>query len=199
MLVIGLTGGIGSGKSTVSSILKELGISIVDADVISKEVVNTNTDCLKELTDYFGTGILDESGALNRKSLADIVFNNSDKLDILNKITHKYIIEELIKKVELGKVKKEAKAVVIDAPIPVKHGFLDLVDEVWSIIADDKIRAERVKQRNGVSSEKAYERIHSQKSNSFYKEIADEVIENNAGIAELRENILKLCKNKGIG
>lgn len=93
-IILGVTGGIGSGKSTVSSILKELGAVVIDADVISREVVEPGKLALEELTQEFGKDILDDWGQLKRKELAALVFNDENKLRVLNSIVHKYVAKK---------------------------------------------------------------------------------------------------------
>lgn len=193
--IIGITGGIGSGKSTVSQILRDLGAKIIDADKIAKEIVFKGGVVLKELIEFFGSQILDESGGLDRKKLGEIVFNNPEKLEVLNKITHKYIVERIFK--DLEKAKKEGKwdIVVVDAPLPVKHGFMDTVDEVWVITADKETRIKRIMERNGLTYEEALSRISSQLKDSEYLEIADVVIPNDGSIEDLEKSVVKLFIN----
>jgi len=193
--IIGITGGIGSGKSTVSQILRDLGAKIIDADKIAKEIVFKGGVVLKELIEFFGSQILDESGGLDRKKLGEIVFNNPEKLEVLNKITHKYIVERIFK--DLEKAKKEGKwdIVVVDAPLPVKHGFMDAVDEVWVVTADKETRIKRIMERNGLTYEEALSRISSQLKDSEYLEIADVVIPNDGSIEDLEKSVVKLFIN----
>lgn len=195
MRIIGITGGIGSGKSTVSQILRDLGAKIIDADKIAKEIVFKGGVVLKELIEFFGSQILDESGGLDRKKLGEIVFNNPEKLEVLNKITHKYIVERIFK--DLEKAKKEGKwdIVVVDAPLPVKHGFMDAVDEVWVVTADKETRIKRIMERNGLTYEEALSRISSQLKDSEYLEIADVVIPNDGSIEDLEKSVVKLFIN----
>lgn len=115
MRIIGITGGIGSGKSTVSRILSETGAKIVDADVIAKEVVRKGGKALDELMNFFGNGILNEFGELDRKKLSGIVFNSPEKLEVLNKITHKYVVEKIIENINIER-HKNTDTVVIDVP-----------------------------------------------------------------------------------
>ena len=126
-MIIGVTGGIGSGKSTVSKMLIEFGAVIIDADQIAREVVTSGKPALKEISITFGDGILKQNGELNRAALADIVFSDKDKLETLNKIIHKYVNSE-IKSVLREYQVKNIKLIVLDVPIPTKEGFIDLVD-----------------------------------------------------------------------
>ena len=199
MKVIGVTGGIGSGKSTVSKILKDLGAMIVDADKIARKIAVKGGKPLKEIVDYFGSEILDNDGELNRKKLADIVFNKSEKLEILNNITHGYIAEEIIKEVNSFKADNTSDIIVIDAPIPIEHGFVDQSDEIWVVTASREIRISRIMERNNLTREDAERRIDSQQSDEAYIRLADEVIINEGSIEELENNVAKLfVKIKGL-
>ncbi len=187
-IILGVTGGIGSGKSTVSSILKELGAVVIDADVISREVVEPGKMALDELTQEFGKDILDDWGQLNRKELAARVFNDVNKLRILNSIVHKYVVQKIQQNVE-EQLLKQTKIIVIDAPIPIKNGFLDLCDEVWTVFAQMEIRVERIMNRNGMTYEEAVSRIKSQVSDEEYLSIANKVINNDDDVTTLRQEV----------
>ncbi len=187
-IILGITGGIGSGKSTVSGILKEKGAVIIDADLISKEVVEPGQKALEELTEAFGTDILDAGGKLNRKKLAGIVFNDSEKLQRLNSILHKYVTERIKNNVEEQLLKK-TNIIVIDAPIPVKSGFIDLCQQVWTISADREVRIRRIMERNGMSYEEAVSRINSQLDEQEYIRLADTVINNNFDYSQLKREV----------
>lgn len=192
MRIIGITGGIGSGKSTVSRILFTLGAKIIDADVIARKVVSKGEQALKEIIEYFGEELLDEKGELNRKKLADIVFSDAEKLAVLNNITHKYIAEEIIGQIKKEKEEGKYDVIVVDVPLPVEHGFIDTVDEIWVINANKETRIRRIMDRNGISYEEAQSRINSQASVYEYAAIGDEVIENNTDIIDLEKAIVKL-------
>ncbi|WES32855.1 dephospho-CoA kinase [Ruminiclostridium papyrosolvens DSM 2782] len=187
-IILGVTGGIGSGKSTVSSILKELGAVVIDADVISREVVEPGKMALDELTQEFGKDILDDWGQLNRKELAARVFNDANKLRILNSIVHKYVVQKIQQNVE-EQLLKQTKIIVIDAPIPIKNGFLDLCDEVWTVFAQMEIRVERIMKRNGMTYQEAVSRIKSQISDEEYLSIANKVINNDDDVTTLRQEV----------
>jgi len=197
--VIGVTGGIGSGKSTVSRILKDLGAKIVDADKIARKIAVKGGKPLEDIVNFFGNEVLDSDGELNRKKLAEIVFNKSEKLEALNKITHGYIAEEIVKAVSYYRADNAADIIVIDAPIPIEHGFIDQSDEIWVVTANREIRISRIMERNGLSREDAEKRIDSQLSDEAYIRLADEVIVNEGSIEELENTVAKLfVKIKGI-
>jgi dephospho-CoA kinase len=190
--IIGITGGIGSGKSTVSRILYDLGAKVIDADMIARETTSKGSKAYKEILDFFGEEILDEKGNLNRKKLSGIVFKDKDKLEALNRITHKYIAENIETTVERLKNEGEADVIVIDAPLPLKQGFLDLSDEIWVVAANAGTRVERVMERSNLSYEEASDRINSQWKDEDYLRIADEVIRNDGSMEELEKLVVKL-------
>ncbi len=186
--MLGVTGGIGSGKSTVSYFLKQMGAVIIDADTISREVVMPGEKALEELTLVFGMDILDEYGRLKRKELAGLVFNDRKRLDILNGIVHKYVSQRIKDNVKEQLIKKE-KVIVVDAPIPVEEGFRDVCDRIWTITADKELRIKRIMARNGMTYDEAVARINAQLDEQEYIKIADTVIDNNYDHALLEEKV----------
>lgn len=192
MKIIGVTGGIGSGKSTVSRILRDLGAKIVSADKIARDIVHKGEKALLEIVEHFGDEILTSNGELDRKKLGTIVFGNNEKLEVLNSITHKYIAEKIVNIVEQFKMDNKSGIMVIDAPIPVEHGFIDIVDQVWVVTADIDVRVKRIIERDGITREEALSRINSQKKESEYLDIADEVLVNNGEIEELEKEVARL-------
>lgn len=187
-LVLGITGGIGSGKSTVSHMLEELGAVIIDADVISRQVVMPGEKAFEELLVAFGSDIIDDCGQLRRKLLAEMVFNDKNKLQILNSIVHKYVAERIKNNVE-EQLTNKTKVIVIDAPIPIKDGFLDLCDQVWTVSSFMKLRVERIMKRNGMTLHEAVSRIKAQIHDEEYIRIANTVIYNNKDIFHLKEEV----------
>lgn len=192
MRVIGVTGGIGSGKSTVSGILERLGANVIDADRIAKEIAGEGGRMLLELTRQFGSSIVDESGKLDRRKLGDIVFGDPEKVKVLNGITHKYIIDEMTKRLDKLKAQANADVIVMDVPIPVEHGFLDQVDEVWVVTADMDERIRRVVKRSGLTPDEALSRINSQKNDEEYLKVSDRIICNSGTIEQLERTVVEL-------
>ena len=188
MRIIGVTGGIGSGKSTVSKILASFGAQIIDADRLAKEIVNKGEKALDEIVDSFGASVLDSEGNLDRKKLSDIVFKDKHKLENLNKITHSHVAQKIIEKINSL---NDNEVAVVDAPIPIKHGFLDVVNEIWAVTADKEVRIKRVMERSGLTYNEVEDRINSQLSDDFYKSISETVIINNGSVEELRQQVVK--------
>jgi len=196
MKVIGITGGIGSGKSTVSRILKDLGAVVVDADSIARTVTARGGKALEELVSYFGGVILDSCGELDRVKLADMVFDDPVKLHALDSITHKYITERIYGSIESLRNAGKTETAVIDAPIPAEHGFLDIADEVWVVVAEPDARIRRIADRSGYTPEEALKRVGSQLRDDEYIKLADEVISNNGSIEELEKAAVRLFIQK---
>ncbi len=197
MKVIGLTGGIGSGKSAVSAILKKYGARVVDADAISHKIMQKGEAAYYEIVDAFGTCILDDNENINRGRLGNIVFSDRELLDKLTHISHTHIIATMENEIEEYRKSGFKGLVAIDAPLPVKRGFLDLVDEVWVVTAKKETRIKRVISRSGLSAEQAEKRIQAQMSEEEYLKLADVVIENNGTIEELEEKVADIIRNSG--
>jgi len=161
MYVVGLTGGIASGKSAVSGILRKLGACIVDADQLAREIVEPGQPAWKEIVDYFGKDIVLPNGHLNRKRLGNIVFNSPSDRNVLNKITHEKILNkmrEAIRDIE----KTGRKIVVLDVPLLIEAGFDNLVNEVWVVYVDEPLQLKRLQKRDQLTLEEAKARIQSQ-------------------------------------
>ena len=190
MFVLGVTGGIGCGKSSVCSILRDRGIRVLDADEISKDVTLTDGIAVPAIAEAFGTKAIDKNGAMNRKYISSIVFNDNSKLDLLSSIIHKYVYEyiesELLKEREKG-----TKCVVLDVPIPVKNGFVSNCNQIWVVTCDDNVRLERLIARN-MTREEATRRMAVQMSNDEYISIGDYVIDNSSDLNHLYEQVNKL-------
>ncbi len=189
-IIVGLTGGTGVGKSTVSAVFKEKGYEIIDFDSIARQVCEKGSKCLEEICVHFGSGILNGDETLNRKALGAIVFSDPAKLEVLNRITHKYITlrsEEILEE-------KKSQRYVFDAPLLFEAGLEKKCFCVVSVLSDSEKRAERIVQRDSISYEYALKRINSQKKNDFYIEKSDYILYNNNSVDELRENTLRLIE-----
>jgi len=177
MLILGLTGKTGAGKSTVAAYLKEKGCFIIDGDAVAREIVTPPSAALKELAENFGEDILLADGSLDRKALATKAFSSKEKTDLLNSVTHPHIkrrFEELISKAE-----KEGFAVaVIDAAALLESDCKDLCQKIIVVHADEKLRFERILRRDGISPEQAMTRINGQREDNYYFAQADVIIQN---------------------
>lgn len=181
MRIIGLTGGTGSGKSHVGSMLKERHAYIADADVIAHEIIEKEKPAYNELVEHFGKGILDENDDIIRRKLGDIVFSDKKELEFLDECTHKYIVAEIKKLIEEITPQTDKYSIfIIDAPLLAEAGLVDICDSVWVVYADEKVRAERIMKRDGITYEQAEKRIASQKSWEEYKAMGAVIIDNSS-------------------
>lgn len=186
---IWLLGGSGSGKSTAANIFADIGLKIVDADKISRKIMEKGKKAYLETVKAFGKEILMPDSSINRRKLGELVFSDGDKLCILNNITHKYIKEELLMNLGQG-------VTVIDAALP-PDGFLN-PSYIVAIIADREKRLKRIIKRDSISMDQAQNRIASQMSDAEYKKMADVVFLNNDTDIELKILIEKWCKDEKI-
>lgn len=179
-MIVGITGGSGTGKSTACRFFRENGWFIIDADSVAREVCSKGTRCLGEIKAQFGAGIIDEDGNLKRKELGEIVFSDKSRLDKLNSITHKYIVEEI-----KNRAKNNDGNIVIDAPLLLETGLDSLCDKTLCVLADEDIRIKRICKRDMISAETAKNRIASQREDGYYRERCDFSVTNNGTEEEL--------------
>ena len=193
MKVIGLTGGIGSGKSTVSDYLRKKQIYIIDADAISREIVipNSENSALDELVNAFGKSILNSDGSLNRKGLAAIVFNDKESKAKLDEIMLGKIIDIILERIELSK-KNNLDKLVVDAPLLFEAGLDKYCDETWVVDASDEVRIQRVMQRDQATAEEVAARIKSQSSREEKISKGTHILENSTTLQDLYEQIEKI-------
>ena len=191
-MVLGITGGIATGKTAVSNILLEMGFDIIDMDIISREVILL-PEVINMLTKEFGTNILTNSG-VDRKKLRETVFNSREKVDKLNSIMHPAIIkmsEEKIKKLE--DMKKKLIIVVIPLLFEVRLEYL--VDKILLVAASREKQTERIIKRDNTNKTDAENIINSQMSLDEKRMKSDYIIENNGSLSELREKVMEFLNN----
>ena len=194
MFVVGITGGIGSGKSSVSAILADRGLRVLDADEISREVTSVNGIALPEIAEVFGKRAISTDGSMNRKYISSVVFNDNTKLDILSSIVHKYVFQYM--DAELDKERnRKTKCVVLDVPIPVRKGFVDHCNQIWTVICDDTVRIDRLIKR-GMDKDDAQRRIAMQMTDDEYAALGDHVIDNSGTREELKAIVDELIKKE---
>lgn len=188
-MIIGLCGGSGSGKSTVGELFSARGYLNVNTDNIYHGLINAKSDCRDALVNEFGADIL-VGEAIDRKKLSSIVFSDEskEKLKILNEISHKFVLLE-VRRIISGLDKKIYHGAIVDAPLLFESGFNKECDFIVSVIADKSVRVSRIISRDGISPEKALERISKQLSDEFLIEKSDFVIKNNGALRELKGQI----------
>ena len=193
--VIGLTGGIASGKSTVSELLTAHGFKIVDADIASRKAVEKGSEGLEQVRATFGEEAIDEDGNMDRGYVGDIVFNYPEKRLELNEIVHPIVrnIMEQEKKAFL----KDGYNVIMDIPLLYENELQDTVDEVWLVYTSESIQIDRLMQRNDISMEDAKARVYSQISIDKKRRMADHVIDNRDSKLDLKQNLEQLLTDEG--
>ncbi|RZT22086.1 dephospho-CoA kinase [Fictibacillus sp. BK138] len=192
-MIIGLTGGIATGKSTASHILSEQGIPVIDADIIAREVVKPGKDAYEKIVAFFGEEVLLSDKTLNRAKLGEIIFNNSEKRQKLNQIVHPAVRSEMKKQAELY-LSSGNPLVIMDIPLLFESKLTHMVDKTWLIYTHPDIQLRRLMERDGYSEEQALSRIKSQMPIDEKKELADIVIENNDTKEELKQKLFRLLQ-----
>ncbi len=185
MLTIGLTGQSGAGKGEFSRVFCRYdGVVCIDTDKTARDVVKKGEPCLKELCEYFGDGILDTCGNLDRKKLASVAFSDAENHKKLNEITHRYIMQEIRNWLE--QVEKDgAKVAIIDAPLLFESGADKLCDMTVGIVAPYRTRLKRVLKRDGIDKKSAKMRLGAQPDDKFFKERCTHILANNGSLDSL--------------
>ena len=195
MLVIGLTGSIGTGKSEAARQLEALGASIISADQVGHEAYTANTEAWERVVLAFGDDILQEDGEIDRRKLGTIVFSDPGQLDKLNQIMHPRMARMVADKIEAFRG-QETEVVVVEAALLFEAGWDSLVEEVWVTDSPEQVIIERLKLRNGMSEEEARKRISSQMGRTERLERSDYVIENSGDMAALASTIKELWNRR---
>ena len=194
MRLIGLTGGIASGKSLVSRQLQELGAAVIDADRIARDVVQHGTPGWEMIVREFGKSVIGSDGELNRKTLGLLVFNNPTELERLNRITHPLIlaeIERLLQKYGSG----HESLVVLDAPLLFETGLGRFVDEVWVVTVDYQTQVKRLMARDRLTEQEARQRIAVQMPLEEKVRRADRTIDNRGTRSETERQVKEAWVN----
>jgi len=192
MLVIGLVGGIGSGKSTAAAILAELGAELVNADLIGHEVYAPGKPGFDAIVAEFGPDVVGEDGRIDRKRLGALVFDDGAKLARLNAIVHPLIRAEIERRIARAREAGRARAVVVEAAILLEAGWRSLVDQVWVVSARREEVVQRLAAQRGMEESAAQARIAKQMTDAERRASADVVIENDGSIDELRARLVGL-------
>ena len=190
-IVIGLTGGIGSGKSTISEYLGDLGATLIDADEVGHEVFKPGTPAYRDVVDAFGRGTLSPTGEVDRKKLGQIVFADPAKRDRLDRIMWSRIWEMITERIEDAR-KRNAPAVVVEAFGLIEAGWDKLVDEVWVVVVPEAMVVERLKKQRGLSEPDIIARIRSQVSNTERAKHATVVIQNDRAPEQVKGEVGRL-------
>lgn len=190
-MILGLTGGIGTGKSTVANMLKEKGIPVVDTDLISREVIEY-PEIIEKIKLEISNEVFDFNNKLDRKKISEIVFENQEKLKKLNEIMHPEILKKMWDEVE--ELKKNYKIIVVDVPLLFEINMEKEVDKILLIYASKEIQLKRIMERDGRTREEAVKIISSQMPLYKKREKSDYIIQNNDSLEKLEKNLDKIVQ-----
>jgi len=190
--IIGLTGGMGSGKSTVARILALRGGYILDADEINHEQMRKGMPAHRAIVEAFGADVLDENGEIARHALAALVFHDAEKLQILVDITHGHVIAATVLAIEALQTDHQGfRFLVIDAPLLIEANMHSICDAVWVVVAGEEIRVARILERDGLAREQALVRIRKQLPQDVLASYADCILTNDEGFDALEADVVK--------
>lgn len=184
VMVIGLTGQTGAGKSTVSKVFVQNGFRLIDADAISRHVVARGSHCLADLQECFTDAILTPDGELDRKVMASIAFSDHRKLEMLNTIMYPYIVGEILRMIHRFS-QQNHKLILLDAPTLFESRADDFCDLIISVVAKPELRMQRIMERYHISEKAAQQRMEMQLTEEFFRLHSDTVLENNSSFSEL--------------
>ena len=204
MKIIGITGASGSGKTTASEILsKREDVRIIDADKVAKSLNLPGTDYMLAIENAFGKDVFHSDGNLNRKKLASLIYREKEPREMLNSLTFKYVVDEILKKIEIYK-KDNINFIVIDAALLIESGLDKYCDIIVALVAEDDLKVKRMCKRDNIDEETAISRLKIQHNNEYYIKRADYCIENSKNydlkskIEEVLDHILKKDKDINI-
>ena len=190
-MIYGLTGGIGSGKTTVSNILSDKGYTVLDADAIGREVTDVGQPLLRMLVKEFGIDIIREDGSLDRKLLAEKAFNDKEKLNRMNELVQTAILCRAVEKFHKLSLSDPNKVMFFEVPLLFEAGWDRYMTQIWLITAPEDVRIQRVEIRDGLTEEEIRARIRYQMDEEEKMERADVVIHNDEGMAKLMAQVEK--------
>ena len=195
MRVIGLTGGIASGKSSVAALVSAFGVPVIDADQLARDVVMTGSAALARIVESFGKSVLDSSGSLDRAALAEVVFADSEARKKLEAILHPAI--KLLAEERLAELRSRGEQVAFYmAPLLIEAGAADRVDEIWVVYVDRETQIERLMARDRITRDAAEKRIASQMPMDEKKKFGRVIIDNTGSEADLAEQVESICSRE---
>lgn len=192
-MIIGLTGSIASGKSTVAKMLKEYGFPIIDADVVARLVVEPGMPTLKKIVEVFGEEVLTDTGEMNRKKVGSIIFHDVEKRQMLNNIIHPAIRQEMIRQRD-EYIANGERTIVMDIPLLFESKLQYFVEKILVVSVTEEVQLKRLMERNELTEEEASARISSQLPLSEKEKGADAVIYNNGTIEETKKQLEKILQ-----
>ena len=195
LLVLGVTGGIASGKTTVANMLEDLGVPIIDFDLLSRQVVEPGQPAFKDITDYFGDGVIDKNGTLDRKRLSTIVFRNPAKRKILEGITHPRIVEAFVRQIKEMAEKDPHGIVQVVIPLLFEVNLTHLVHKVLVVYVSPDKQIERLTRRDKISHKEAENILKAQMPIDQKVPKADFVIHNEGNVDKTRKAVYALWRS----
>jgi dephospho-CoA kinase len=187
--VIGLTGGIGAGKSTVTQMLEELGAAVIDADKVGHQIYLPDLPAWREIVDTFGPEVLNADRTINRQALGKLVFADPEALRTLNRIVHPKMFDRMGELIAEMRARGWMKAIVVEAAVLIEANWMALVDQVWVVMASAAVVGERLAKQRHLSPEQVRTRIAAQLANDERLKHADVVIRNDGSLEEVRHAV----------
>jgi dephospho-CoA kinase len=184
--VIGLTGGIGTGKSTVTQMLVDLGAAVIDADKVGHQIYLPELPAWREIVETFGAQVLNPDRTINRQALGKMVFADPEGLRRLNRIVHPKMVDRIVELIAEMRAQGEVQAIVVEAAVLIEANWTPLVDQVWLVVASEPVVVERLAKQRQLSPEQVHTRIAAQLSNDERLKHAHVVIRNDGSLDEVR-------------
>ncbi|GMA09529.1 dephospho-CoA kinase [Tetragenococcus halophilus subsp. flandriensis] len=192
--ILGITGSIATGKSTVVNIFKQYGFSVVDADIIAREVVEPNTAGLKKVVETFGSSVLCSDGSLNRKQLGQIIFSDTKKRQALNALLAPFLQEAIIEQIK--RASAVASLVIADIPLLYEAGYDKYMDQVAVVYIPEDLQVQRLMKRDRITKKEAQKKVASQLSIEEKKKRADIIFDNQESLSSIRQQIFSWLKKR---
>ena len=187
--VIGLTGGIGAGKSTVTQMLEALGAAVIDADKAGHQIYLPDLPAWREIVDTFGPEVLNADRTIDRQALGKLVFADPEALRTLNRIVHPKMFDRMGELIAEMRARGGMKAIVVEAAVLIEANWMALVDQVWVVVASEAVVVDRLAKQRHLSSEQVRTRIAAQLTNDERLKHADVVIRNDGSLEEVRHAV----------
>ncbi len=194
MIVIGVTGGVGTGKSTVAGMLKQCGAAVVDADVIAHQAMEPKRLVWREIVRAFGREVLNQDETVNRRRLAAVVFRDSPRRKQLEQIVHPRVLRDMKRQLHRLRRSRRLKAVVLDVPLLLEVGATQLVDALIVVTVPPDVQRARLRRKHGWTEEETQERIDAQWDLSAKVALADHVVDNSDGVDATRTQVRRIWK-----
>ncbi|GEQ36947.1 dephospho-CoA kinase [Tetragenococcus halophilus] len=192
--ILGITGSIATGKSTVVNIFKQYGFSVVDADIIAREVVEPNTAGLKKVVETFGSSVLCSDGSLNRKQLGQIIFSDTKKRQALNALLAPFLQEAIIEQIK--RASAVSSLVIADIPLLYEAGYDKYMDQVAVVYIPEDLQVQRLMKRDSITKKEAQKKVASQLSIEEKKKRADIIFDNQESLSSIRQQIFSWLKKR---